>query len=393
MKSSIRLRAFTLVELLVVIGIIAILISLLLPALGRVQQQALKTSCQAQTKDIGNALFNYAAENRGSLPYGHVWMFAAGNGNAAQLAAPAATSVGLGTTGPTFYRAFNWTSSVNAYMSKQSGGGSFPDGNKAASGASGVAFLEPNMIPLSKAFMCPTIAREDDFRAPLGPRNSYGHNMVAMPQRSFELNVGAPNNTNLENLTGSVGFTSISGTTLPIAPAKLGQLYPDTALFWDGPVIGAEDGFWIPNNMVGGKFWTAIDGGNLMYPRRPALRYRNANWTALFPEERGDLPIWVPTFQGEADFGFTLKWINADFPSGISVIPHFPNFARYRHMNNTEVSVYFADGSVRSLKVDRRKVAYTDSGGTDISVNEFTRNMLRLKPPPFQPGPTEAAYR
>jgi prepilin-type N-terminal cleavage/methylation domain-containing protein len=58
---------FTLVELLVVIGIIAILIGLLLPSLSRAQQAAKGLKCQAQLHDIGLALLTYADEHDGFL--------------------------------------------------------------------------------------------------------------------------------------------------------------------------------------------------------------------------------------------------------------------------------------------------------------------------------------
>jgi len=63
-----RLRAFTLVELLVVIGIIAVLISVLLPALNRARQAAYSTQCQANLRSVGQIIFMYANENRGFLP-------------------------------------------------------------------------------------------------------------------------------------------------------------------------------------------------------------------------------------------------------------------------------------------------------------------------------------
>jgi prepilin-type N-terminal cleavage/methylation domain-containing protein len=59
---------FTLVELLVVIGIIAILIAILLPALSRTREASRNTICQSNLREIGTGLAMYANENRDRFP-------------------------------------------------------------------------------------------------------------------------------------------------------------------------------------------------------------------------------------------------------------------------------------------------------------------------------------
>ena len=63
-----RRRAFTLVELLIVVGLIAVLLSLLLPAVNRARQMAAQAGCAGNMRQIGMALTLYAQDNDGFFP-------------------------------------------------------------------------------------------------------------------------------------------------------------------------------------------------------------------------------------------------------------------------------------------------------------------------------------
>ncbi len=66
-------HGFTLIELLVVISIIALLVSILMPALSKAREQAKATTCAAQLRQFGMAWFYYAEENDDyNISYGYV---------------------------------------------------------------------------------------------------------------------------------------------------------------------------------------------------------------------------------------------------------------------------------------------------------------------------------
>jgi prepilin-type N-terminal cleavage/methylation domain-containing protein/prepilin-type processing-associated H-X9-DG protein len=73
MDVTVKKHGFTLVELLVVIGVIAVLIAILMPALQRAREAAMSIGCESNLRQVTMALILYANSSNGYLPYDNQW--------------------------------------------------------------------------------------------------------------------------------------------------------------------------------------------------------------------------------------------------------------------------------------------------------------------------------
>jgi prepilin-type N-terminal cleavage/methylation domain-containing protein/prepilin-type processing-associated H-X9-DG protein len=396
-------RGFTLVELLVVIGIIAVLVGILLPTLNRVRQQANMVKCAAQMRDIINGLLSYSAENGGSMPYSHVWRLSGKTPQGYPTGGPQLTGAeyrgfrsGSGRYYGEYWAPGIWWAKVVSDRSFRNGeGGVWP--TVAALDYTGTI---PPAAKLLQSFRCPDILNNEYYS---GATNAYSFNPVILVNQSFEIN---PNGTT-SNYRGGLGnptlpwvpdgFTTpnggMGGTIYPIAPAKISQLYSDNAVIWDSQVVNSPAGAFVPSNTFGGFGMSGIDSGQMAMPQKSWFRYRRTGAPLSEPWELDNYPIIIYTKKMEAkpknagSAAAGAQWTNNDPYNGFLAWPDQVGNARFRHMNNRYCNVAFADGSVRSLGGQFDKVSYLDALGMEVAKTEFLRGYLRIKqmgrlPPP-----------
>lgn len=363
---------FTLVELLVVIGIIAVLVGILLPTLGRVRGQANTVACAAQLRGHMQGLLSYAAENRGAMPWGFAWQRGAVNAaTGLPTGAPLAASSFGTLVGQPWAPAFSWQKVISDRATKAASSGTYP------------ATASTTNMQLSAAFQCPEVRNDATF---LGTSNHYGFHQVVLPNQSFEINPAASSNFRLG--FGYAGASTEGGTRTSVGPAKLGQLSSDTAVLWDTFVLANDATSRAFLNIWGGWMVSDVDGARLWEPRFAHLRYKGkAIFNLTQPYERLDQGIQFPHHDLSDQYGFGFKWVNSDMATGSAVVPAQFGGPRFRHNKNTQCNVAFADGSVRTFFVNTRQVAYLDSFGDKVAKTDFLRSYLLIKAPGGLPQP------
>jgi prepilin-type processing-associated H-X9-DG protein len=280
-----RLHAFTLVELLVVIGIIAALIGILLPVLSGVQARGRDIKCQSNVRQIVQAILGYASENKGSMPYGF-YFDPSMNDNPVRNAN---TWAPKGNTD----RFVSWASQVGKYMVRRS------DGDNE----------DENFPPV---LQCPEAAMS--YTHIVG----YVSNFVALPSPYYE----AP----------------YTPSNIPIwdKPPTTSGMFPHNILIHDTAVgPGLE-------NSVGYLVGADIDNQRLWSPESPQYRFFDQRDPyGYFPPGTlgNNRPVRVDTTNG---------WRNTD-PSRDPPGYPFQGNLRFRHAKGTAVHAGFLDGHVEAL--------------------------------------------
>jgi prepilin-type N-terminal cleavage/methylation domain-containing protein len=333
-------RAFTLVELLVVIGIIALLISILLPVIGKVREQGTTVKCMSNLRQIHLALNAYAAEYKGSLPWGFIWEN---------------PSNGRG-DGPAFGQAtfMNWASSIARYMNVKR-----PSINIAGNYSLGPGKAYFNVY--AEAMRCPAVEQQ------YGQILTYTPLMTAMPNYYVEFPISIQ-----------------TGVQLPILkPAKFGDLYNDNTLMWDsaawnkcGPENPTE---YYAGSTIYGSYgnaaYTFIDGGQLT-DGNVDYRFRD-KYNDVFsfqPDLAQGYPIIIPS---------RLNYVNSNTDVNNTNIQYGQcGTPRFRHNREKACNALIADGSVRTFVIKDIKTGggkyYNDANYVET---DWLRKYIMIKFP------------
>ena len=334
-----RKRAgFTLVELLVVIGIIAVLLGILLPAVNRARQQANSLYCMSNLRQIGIAMVNYTQSNNGSYPI-YYWNLP-----------------GSDYTIPPGYT--DWTFLLLPYFGKAGSTGSYSGSD---AGGLGAIYKDKDTV--------------DGTYQPAGPsapfatystltQKNYGvltwpfHFQPGLVDKNLQCTSGNPGPQDDGEVPYRVGMVKRPSEIIMVA---------DAAQIANEGLSGTGlTGTW----MADADLW-AIQGGQfqsnlLIYWQNPLAGFMSAASPSELP-----------------DAGLNQDWLDYAHMTGTrnQQYKSFGNDLRFRHLNNTQMNALMFDGHVESFHYK-----HPGNGGSDLQFKNFILDDYRWRDIKWIPG-------
>ncbi|MBC8105624.1 MAG: type II secretion system protein [Anaerolineae bacterium] len=306
-------NGFTLVELLVVIGIIALLVGILLPALGRARAQANLVWCQSNMRQMGTAITMYAQTHKDRLPLGY-WEGDFG----------------------TFKGATDWGWLILPYLKK---------------GSSGVyADLDPTGIW--------TLYKDKDTisgnRPDLPWFDSEKVQTYGVHPQLFRFAAGAVDRNTLQYFGSAL---DVGPENDGMKPFKLGQIRRSSEMIMMMDAVQFSDQL-----AFGGNTWGS---DATLYAIQSASTSYCQNWATLKDCEQ--------QFPNGPDAGFNKDYLShPELQTHGSPATGTGTSIRFRHMKNTAANALFADGHVSTFRWKR-----PGFGGSDLQFRNFILDDLR----------------
>ena len=367
-----RNAAFSLIELLVVIGIIAVLIAIIVPTLSRARDSGRAATCLANLRTMGQATASYQTANNGSMPWGQAVQDKVGY---ALIADPKPAIV-------------TWYTLLSDHLQPTAAGAEIRTSNAAgAHGPPGDPYgLSDEQV--SDSLQCPSVVAPSLVHFAANPNV-----FVNWPAEVMGVASSGGATSLVPAALDVPDFTLDDVNAVPRA-GKASQLYADNALFWDTPAFhNLPDAYQNRAISLWSYAFLDFDGfaKTLSYGQDDDVgqmtRYRD-RLPPLYqtdPEYGDGFPVFA--FRPDAD-PFWEQYGNAPLHARPTDAGGFTCYVvqignvRWRHGGDRVSNVAFNDGSVRGLRWNPSDdhPYNTATGSTIYADNEFKRAYYRVKP-------------